>query len=138
MPTRTKQPQTSHRLGRRPTPAPHGRFGRPGQPARAAHPSRPSLPGRRKPKQSTSQKALSALTGALPGSSSAKKGGGKRRAGGMALLAGGLGLAMKNRDKLPGLSGWRKDNAAAQAARPAPQPSPPTMPATTPTPDTRP
>jgi hypothetical protein len=105
MPTRTK-PQPSSRLGRRATPAPHGRFSRPGQPARSGRPRRPNLPGRRKPQQSTARKALTSLTGALSPSTSSRKGG-KRRAGGMALLAGGLGLAMKNRAKLQGLLGRR-------------------------------
>jgi hypothetical protein len=116
MQTRTKS-QPASRMGRRTTPAPQGRFGRPGMPAR-----------RKPPQQSTPEKALSALTGAF-GGSSAKKGRGKSKAGGksnkgkMALLAGGLGLAMKNRDKIQGLMGKRAANkSAAEAAAPAPQP----------------
>jgi hypothetical protein len=140
MPTHTKRPPSSSRLGRRHTPESHSRFSRPGQPARAARPSRPgrpALPGRRKPQKSTTQKALSAVTGVLPHSSSSKKkGSGKRTAGGVALLAGGLGLLMKNRDKLPGGSGRKADKAAEQAARPAPQPGPPASTNSAPTPGT--
>jgi hypothetical protein len=125
MQTRTKS-QPASRTGRRSTPAPQGRFGRPGLPAR-----------RKPPQQSTAQKALSALTGALGGStakgkgkskskSKAKAGGSKSSKGRMALLAGGLGLAMKNRDKIQGLMGRRAANkSAASAAAPAPQPPPP-------------
>ncbi|HWH95552.1 MAG TPA: hypothetical protein VNT03_16955 [Baekduia sp.] len=135
MPTRTN-PQPSSRTGRRPTPASQGRFGRTtpasqGRFGRAGGPSRPGrprLPGRRKPQQSTAKKALSTITGALPRSSSSKKGGGKRRAGGMALLAGGLGLAMKNRDKLQGMMGRHDDQGTAT--------SPPPTPSTTPSPGT--
>jgi hypothetical protein len=111
MPTRTKPQTTPSRIGRRPTPAPQGRLHRPATPQgrfnRPATPqprfSRPAMPTRRKPQQSNAQKALTALSGALPGMGKSKSksgGGGKRRAGGMALLAGGLGLAMKNRDKI--------------------------------------
>jgi hypothetical protein len=140
MPTHTKRPPTSSRLGRRPATESQSRFHRPGQPARAARTSRtgrPTLPGRRKPQKSTTQKALSAVTGALPHSSSSKKkSSGKRTAGGMALLAGGIGLLMKNRDKLPGMSSRKANKAAEQAARPAPQPGPPPSPNATPTPGT--
>jgi hypothetical protein len=93
---------------------------------------------RSKPQQSTTEKALSAVTGALGGASSAKGGKTKAKAGGkgnksnkgkMALLAGGLGLAMKNRDKIEGLLGRRKANkTAAQSATPAPPPPPPHVP----------
>jgi hypothetical protein len=123
MQTRSK-PQPPSRLGRRPTPAPQGRFGRPSTPSR-----------RKAPQQSSAEKALSAVTGALGGSSSSKGGKGKAKAGGksnkgkVALLAGGLGLAMKNRDKIGGLLGRRKANKdAAQSAAPAPPPPPPHVP----------
>jgi hypothetical protein len=120
MPTRTK-PQPSSRLGRRSTRAPQGRFSRPGRPA---HSGRPNLHGRRKPQQSTAKKAMAALTGALSRPAPAKKGG-KRRAGGMALLAGGLGLAMKNRDKLQGLMGRRgRQEAPRQTPPTTPPPAP--------------
>ncbi|MCW2983388.1 MAG: hypothetical protein JWR63_958 [Conexibacter sp.] len=119
MQTRSK-PQPTSRIGRRPAPAPQGRFGRPGK------------PGRRKPQQSTGQKALASLTGALSKPSAAKKrsgGPGKSRAGRMALLAGGLGLAMKNRGRIQGLMARRSsDKAAAEAAAPAPAPTPTTTP----------
>jgi hypothetical protein len=119
MQTRTKSQPTS-RMGRRTTPAPQGRFGRPGMPSR-----------RRPPRQSTAQKAMSALTGALGGSAArgkgkAKAGGGRSSKGRMALLAGGLGLAMKNRDKIQGLMGKRAANkSAAQAAAPTTPPHAP-------------
>jgi hypothetical protein len=125
MQTRSK-PQPPSRLGRRQTPAPQGRFGRPSTPTR-----------RKAPQQSTTEKALSAVTGALGGASSAKggkgktkaKAGGKGNKGKMALLAGGLGLAMKNRGKIEGLLGRRKANkTAAQSATPAPPPPPPHVP----------
>lgn len=116
MQTRTKPQQTS-RIGRRPAPAPQGRFKR-----HAA------------PKPSTGDKAMSALSGMLGGGATAKKGKGSKsakgsgggRAGKMALLAGGVGLAMKNRDKLMGMLGKRSANrSAAAAAQPSPPPPPP-------------
>ncbi len=119
MQTRTK-PNTTSRIGRRPAPAPQGRF------------------KRHVPKQpSTQEKAMSALTGMLGKQQQAGKGGrasgasaGKGgRAGKMAMLAGGLGLAMKNRDKLMGLLNRRTANkTAAASAQPAPPPAPPTPP----------
>lgn len=64
---------------------------------------------RRKPSpRSKSDKALSGLVGMLPGSVLGKAakgspaGGGKGRKAGFALLAGAAGLALKNRDKMPG------------------------------------
>ena len=87
------------------------------------------------PKPSTSDKAMSALSGVIGkqqttgrkrgAASSSAKGG---RAGKMALLAGGLGLAMKNRDKLMGLLNKRSANktAAANAQPSPPPPAPPT------------
>jgi hypothetical protein len=114
MQTRSKPQQTS-RIGRRPTPAPQGRFKR-----------------HAPPKASTSDKAMSALTGVLGGHSTTKKKGGGRsdakggRAGKMALLAGGLGLAMKNRGKLMGMLNKRSANQSAEAAaQPSPPPPPP-------------
>jgi hypothetical protein len=104
---------------------------------------RPSLPSRRrKPQPSTAQKALSALGGLLPGSGSSKrsrsaqKGKAGKRAGGMALLAGGIGLAMKNRDKLQGLIGGHSSDPERRhaeqhgpAATPYAPPAPPHSPA---------
>jgi hypothetical protein len=112
MQTRTKPQQTS-RIGRRTTPAPQGRFKR-----HAA------------PKPSTGDKAMSALSGVLGGGAATKKGakksGGGGRAGKMALLAGGVGLAMKNRGKLMGMLNQRSANrSAAAAAQPSPPPPPP-------------
>jgi hypothetical protein len=113
MQTRTKPQQTS-RIGRRPAPAPQGRFKR-----------------HAPPKSSTSDKAMSAFSGMLGGHSAGKKKSGRSnakggRAGKMALLAGGLGLAMKNRGKLMGMLDKRKANQSAEAAA---QPSPPPPPA---------
>ena len=127
MQTRTK-PQQPSRIGRRPTPAPQARFKRPGRPAPAPQ-SR--FKRHAPPKPSTSDKAMSALSGVLGGHSASKKGGGRSnakggRAGKMALLAGGLGLAMKNRGKLMGLLNKRSANRSAQAGA---QPSPPPPPA---------
>jgi hypothetical protein len=114
MQTRTKPQQTS-RIGRRPAPAPQGRFKR-----HAA------------PKPSTSDKAMSALSGMMGGHSTAKKkgrGGSNAkggRAGKMALLAGGVGLAMKNRGKLMDMLNKRSANRSAEAAaQPSPPPPPP-------------
>jgi hypothetical protein len=107
MQTRSK-PQPTSRIGRRPAPAPQGRFKR-------------HVPA----KPSTSDRAMSALTGMVGGGaakqggrSSAKGGGG--RAGKMALLAGGLGLAMKNREKLLGMIGRRGSNDSAASPPPTP------------------
>jgi hypothetical protein len=55
-----------------------------------------------------------------------KRSGGGGRAGKMALLAGGIGLAVKNRDKLIGLVNKRSANRSAEtAAQPSPPPQPP-------------
>lgn len=105
MPTHTR-PHPA-RIGRRTTHTTQGRFGRPGHPA---HSGRPHRPGRRKHQQSMTQKAMATLKGTFSRSTPSKKargGGRRRRAGGMALLAGGLGLAMKNRSKLGGMIGRR-------------------------------
>jgi hypothetical protein len=117
MQTRTKPQQTS-RIGRRTAPPPQGRFKR-------------HVPQ----KASPSDKAMSALSGMLGGGTAAKKGGRKSakgssggggRAGKMALLAGGVGLAMKNRDKLMGMFQKRAaDRSAAASAQPSPPPPPP-------------
>jgi hypothetical protein len=86
------------------------------------------MPSRRKPQQSTARKALSALTGMLSSSSSSSSkrgrrgssgGGGKKRAGGMALLAGGLGLAMKNRSKINDMVGRRENRSGTTPPPPA-------------------
>ena len=137
MPTRTNaQPTSPSAAG--PPRRPAGPLRPPGPvgagpllPQRAERPGplqQAGLPSRRKPQQSGAQKALAALTGALPGLGSTKKrggnGGGKRRAGGMALLAGGLGLALKNRDKLGGLMGRRQQTTPATGTTPPPSPMP--------------
>jgi hypothetical protein len=105
----------------RATPAPGRRFGR-ATPTRSSAATRRSI--RRKPvPQSKRNKALNGLAGLVPGSvlgRAAKPspgGGGKGRAGKLALLAGVAGLAMKNRDKLPGPLG-RRDTAEPLPAEP--------------------
>src|SRR5215213_7510028 len=134
MPTRTTPRSTSAagRFGRATPPA--GRFGRTPPPARrigrttpqpsrfgrAPQPRRASLARRRPAPRSKGNKALNALGGMIPGSilgraAKPSAGAGKgRRAGTFALLAGAAGLAMKNRDKLPGPLG-RKDTAEPMA-----------------------
>jgi hypothetical protein len=97
------------------TPTPAGRRARP-TPPRPPRRSRPAptrrgVAGgwmqRRKPQpQSRVNKAVSALTGALPGrgsGSAAKPASRRGKAGGLAVLAGAAGLAFKNREKLTGL-----------------------------------
>lgn len=104
-PTRTpKQSPGTRRAG-----APRSR------PATASTPRRtPAFAGRRsKPApQSNAKKVVGAVTTALPGliqkaGQPAKKAKPKSRKGGagLAMLAAGAGLAMKNRDKLPGKLG---------------------------------
>jgi hypothetical protein len=87
--------------------APSGRFAT-GRPAgrRAAAPSsspfnRPSWPGRAQPKPSKASSLLSTIGGIAKSSSSSKPGRSGPGKGGLALLAAGVGLAVKNRDKLP-------------------------------------
>ena len=97
---------------------------------------------RRKPApRSKSSQALNGLAKIIPGSvlgraAKPSPGGGKGRMGKFALLAGAAGLAMKNRDKLPGPLG-RKDTAEPLPAEPTPiAPDPiatqPSAPATAP------
>lgn len=115
-----------------------GRFAR-SQPHRpATRRSTPSarLAARRRPApRSKSDKALSGLAGLLPGSvlgraaKPAPGGGGKGRKAGFALLAGAAGLALKNRDKLPGPLG------RSRGEEPLPEPVSPTT-ATPPAPAT--
>jgi hypothetical protein len=115
MATRTsnRSSTTSGRFARtQHTPA--GRFGRPTPPKRHV--------GRRKPqKSSPANQAMSALTGLLGSSAKGKRrsgGGGRKRAGGMALLAGGLGLAMKNRGRLAGMMPGRSEQQPHDANTP--------------------
>jgi hypothetical protein len=96
-----RQASTPSRFGRQATTP--SRFGRPGTPS-----PRFATGRRRQPaKKSLTQQVMSALPGLVKGTSKPRRrgGGGRKRAGGMALLAGGLGLAMKNRDKLGGMMG---------------------------------
>ena len=100
------------------------RFARTGTPA--ATPRRQGMPGglsrrRQPPKRSGAQKAISALTSALPGlgssgkrrpaSSSKRRRGGK--AGGMAIAGAAAGMAFKNRGKLMDMLSRRGDQANA-------------------------
>ena len=98
------------------------RFSRTGAPA--ATPRRHGIPtgiGRRRqpPKRSGAQKAMDALTGAIPGlgssggrkrshgtSSKGRRGG---KAGGVALVGAAAGMAFKNRSKLMDMLGRRGD-----------------------------
>lgn len=107
MATRTSN-RSSTSAGRfgRTQPTPSGRFGRPAPPKRHIGRSKPQ-------KSSPASQAMSALTGMLGSSSKGKGrsggGGGRKRAGGMALLAGGVGLAMKNRGRLAGMMPGRHE-----------------------------
>src|SRR5829696_2086820 len=132
MPTRTTPRST-----------PAGRFGHTTPQASrfggATQASRASLARRRPAQRSKGNKALNALGGMIPGSvlgraaKPSRGGGGKgRRAGAFALLAGAAGLAMKNRDKLPGPLG-RKDTAEPVPPVPV-EPDPLAPSATGPTP----
>ncbi|HEV2999801.1 MAG TPA: hypothetical protein VGW75_03590 [Solirubrobacteraceae bacterium] len=123
------QPQPG-RFGR--TQPPAGRFGR-SQPqaGRFARPSAHrsanrtiSTPriavGRIPARRSKPDKGLSKLVGMLPGSMlgraakpSSRGGGGKGRKAGFAMLAGAAGLALKNRDRLPGPLGRRTEEPVA-------------------------
>jgi hypothetical protein len=120
MPTRTT-PRSASSAGRfgRPAATP-SRFGRaPTTPNRFGRPATASprfAAGRRRQpaKKSMAQQLMRAVPGLGKGSSKPRRGGGggRKRAGGMALLAGGLGLAMKNRDKLGGLLGRQSSDTA--------------------------
>ncbi len=125
MPTRTTPRSTpaAGRFGR--SQAPAGRMSRAAAHRPATRRSTPStrVPVRRKPAQrSKSDKALSGLVGMLPGSVLGKAAkpsaasGGKGRKAGFALLAGAAGLALKNRDKMPG----RRKTEEPVVAAPAP------------------
>jgi hypothetical protein len=116
--TRAGRPATGGRFQRNATPSPSsGRINRTGQTAwRRPSPSRkPSnqtlfdrFGGGSKSKRSSGPAGLlKGLTGALGGGKAAKRGGGgaAKGAGGLAALAGLAGLALKNRDKLPGKLG---------------------------------
>jgi hypothetical protein len=140
MPTRTthRSASSAGRLGRQAgTPS---RFGRPGPTSNrfgrpATPPPRFAAGRRRQPaKKSVTQKVMNAIPGLSKGSSkrrrSSSSGSGRKRAGGMALLAGGLGLAMKNRDKIGGLLGRHSSDAGQTPPTPAPPMTAP--PATTP------
>ena len=66
---------------------------------------RPTIVTRRTPQKSRMAKVMEGVAGVLPGASAKKgSGGGKGRTAGLALLAGAAGLALKNRDKLPGMA----------------------------------
>jgi hypothetical protein len=97
---------------------------------------------RRKPApRSKADKALSGIAGLLPGSvlgraAKPSAGGGKGRKAGFALLAGAAGLALKNRDKLPGPLGRGRAEEPVADVPPTPDPLAPaarTTPAATPT-----
>jgi hypothetical protein len=82
-----------------------------GRPARRSTTTMYRL-GRSKPHRSTGAKTLSALTGMVAaGTSSNKRSSRSKRkgAGRLALLAGAVGLAVKNRDRLTGMLGKRND-----------------------------
>ena len=136
---------------RRTSPATTGRFNRPGAAGRSAATTRRSVPTRRPvttqrraiaggwlqrrqpQKQSGLQRALSGVTGALPGRSkkgSSSKVGRTGKAGGFALLAGVAGLAFKNRDKVASMA--RRDDGGDKAqTEPTPAVTTPVPPATT-------
>jgi hypothetical protein len=113
-PARFGRPAASGgRVGRQPAPA---RFSRPaasgGRFGRHPAPASRFAVGRRRqaPKRSKPGQMMKSIAAALPGLArgrSKSRGGGRRRAGGMAVLAGGVGLAMKNRNKLAGMMGRR-------------------------------
>lgn len=102
---------------------PSGRFPRPASPRPGTRKiSTPRIAvGRRPAKRSKGDNALSKLTGMLPGSmlgraakpSSRGGGGGKGRKAGFAVLAGAAGLALKNRDRLPGPLGRKTEEPLA-------------------------
>jgi hypothetical protein len=118
MPTKTR-PST------RSTPRSSPRFARTGTP-----PSSRGFRPRRPPQKSGGQKAIDALTKAIPGVGgtaaagkaskgrrrSASKGGRGGKAGGVALVSAAAGLAFKNRSKLMQLLGRKgeRDQAPAQ------------------------
>ena len=140
MPTRTS-PRSTPSAGRfgRTQPAP-GRFGRtpPHRPATRRSTPSARLAVRRKPApRSNASKALNGIAGLLPGSMLGKAakpsgGGGKGRKAGFALLAGAAGLALKNRDKLPGGRGGKTEAPVAPAPMPPdPIATAPTAPAAT-------
>jgi hypothetical protein len=137
MPTRTTQRSASSagRFGRQATTP--NRFGRPAHTAsrfgRPATPAPRFATGRRgRPaKKSIAQQVMNAVPGLAKGSSKPRRGSGggsgRKRAGGMALLAGGIGLAMKNRDKIGGLLG-RHSSDTGQTPPMAAPPTAPTAP----------
>jgi hypothetical protein len=106
-------------------PAASGRFTRPGgTTGRSPSARRPSAPSRRptirrRPQQKTGMAKLAdSVAGMLPGTAASKKGGGggKGRTAGLALLAGAAGLALKNRDKLPGIGGRKGSGTGDRTA----------------------
>lgn len=136
-PTSTRSPSSSTaRFRRQQTPA-RGRFGT--MPGRSAtphvhRPSMPAMPARRRKPQSRMSKMMSSIRSAIPGIGSSKKSRGKastgKRAGAMALVAGSVGLAMKNRDRLMGMvrgeqHGHAHDHAHDHAMAPPPGPGMP-------------
>lgn len=124
---RTPSKPPAGRFGRTPSKPPAGRFGRTSAQRPSTRISTPRISvGRGATKRSKGDKTLSKLTGMLPGSmlgraakpSSRGGGGGKGRKAGFAMLAGAAGLALKNRDRLPGPLGRRTEEPVA--APPAP------------------
>ena len=146
MPQQTTRPRQSSagRFGRTPAASP-GRFGRtpsasPGR--RAATPAgrrtaataspsrRPALPKRgRKAEPKGVQKLLKTVTTALPSGKAAKKAAPGKKPLGAAALVGLAGLALKNRDKLPGRGSsdaqplQPETHVATDATRPVGSPS---------------
>ena len=112
MATQTKKSAGVTRFGRTPAPATGGgRFAR-GR-ATPRRPVPPSALRRRKPQESTLQKAMHAV---LPAAAAKKAvpGSKKGKAGGVALVAAAAGMAVKNRDKLTRMV--RKDDGAPGSA----------------------
>jgi hypothetical protein len=103
---------------------------------RAAAPQRRGIAGgwlqrgRPQPKPpSSAKKALTALTGALPGRRSTPAPGKSRRAGktgGLAVLAGAAGLAFKNRDRISALIKRKRSDPAPDSPDGAPTGTPAT------------
>jgi len=123
MPTRShvaKRP-TGSRFARPTGTSSRGPAGR----GQAAPSRRPALVTRRKPQKSGMAKAIDGLGGMLPGGrgKSARRGttggGGRNRAAAVAVLAGAVGLAAKNRDKLGAM--MRRGGPRDQATTPAKQ-----------------
>jgi hypothetical protein len=76
---------------------------------------------RRQAQQSTASKAVAKLAAAVPSAASAKKATGKKPAA--LALVGLLGLAVKNRDKLPGRGSHAAPDTASTDLGPRPTPA---------------